>query len=526
MKQTRWILLLAAISLALALSSAFAADPVAETEQNDSPSVAQRVPANTYITGRLDSKKDVDYYRIDTDGPGCFRLVFEHEYMDKSSDVWAVTLTDADSTELVTYAIPGNVTRSAFDPLGLPAGACYVRVSNYYSSYNADMPYSLKLEYEPSDAWEKELNESFGKASRIPLNKTVSGSIMTKDDRDFYRFDLDAPGPVSVVLNHEYLETGDNRWKATLYSEDSVPLNTYSFTGKKTKNTCDPVGLPAGTYFLCVESYYHSSSSFSSIPYDLKLEYTASYDWEKELNDSFASATGVRTDTTLSGTVKDKDDVDFYAFDPDDGPGYLVLTFSHEYLETSDNRWKLTLYDGDNVEMVTYNVNGKTTKAMFDPIGIPGGRYYLRIESYYHSSGSTSSTPYEFRLAWTRDSSWEREFNNAFSSANRMETGSPVSGSVMHGKDADYYRVEIPKAGQYAVTFQHEYIETSDNRWKVTVFNADNAETGSFSVKGKETRSAFGFQMNAGYCYIKVENYYSSSSSSTSAAYQLTVVPE
>ena len=96
----------------------------------------------------------------------------------------------------------------------------------------------------------------------------------------------------------------------------------------------------------------------------------------------------------------------------------------------------------------------------------------------------------------------------------------------MHGKDADYYRVEIPKAGQYAVTFQHEYIETSDNRWKVTVFNADNAETGSFSVKGKETRSSFGFQMNAGYCYIKVENYYSSSSSSTSAAYQLTVVPE
>ena len=526
MKKALMFLLLAALSLTLSLAPAFAADPVTETGQNDSPSEAQRVPVNTYVTGILDSKKDIDYYRVDTDEPGCFRLAFEHEYMDHSDFVWAVTLTDGDSTELITFGVPGNKTKSVFDPIGLPAGTFFIRVSGYYSSSNADIAYSLKLEYEPSDAWEKELNESFGTANRVSVNKTVNGALRTKDDADYYRFSLDEPGAVSISLNHEYLETKEDRWRATLYDEDCVPLNSYGFIGSKTKNTADPVGLPAGTYFICIESYYTSSSAFSGIPYELTLNYTASDAWEKELNDSFASATRILPNRPFSGTVMDKDDIDFYAVDLEDGPGYIQLSFSHEYLETKEYRWKTTLYDEDNVAMVTYDLPGNKTKNTFDPVGLPGGRYYLRIESYYTSSGATSSTPYEFSVAYTPDLSWEREINDTFSGANRVETGVPVSGSVMHDKDVDYYRVEIPKAGPYRLTFSHEYIETGEYRWKVTLYDADSAERGTFTVTGNETRPSFGgIQLNSGIYYFRVESYYTGSASA-SVVYQLTVLPE
>ena len=525
MKKSMRLGLFIALCLSMCLSVAFAAETIAETEPNDSFSGAQRIAVQTVVNGVLDSKKDVDSYRLELPESGCVRVAFEHEYVDTSSTLWAVTLMDGDNTELVTYEIPGSKTRFLSEPMGLPAGTCFVRVSDYYTSGKANTPYSLKLEYEPSDAWEKELNETFGKANRIALNKTVSGTIRTKDDRDYYRFDLEAPGAVSVVLNHEYLETGENRWQATLYSEDSVPLYTQGFVGKKTKNVCDPVGLPAGTYFLCMESYYKSTGALSDIPYQLTMDYTASDDWERELNDTFPSATRIRTNQTYSGTVKDKEDVDFYAFDLEDGPGCVTLSFSHEYLETSESRWKLTVYDGDNVEMVTWAVAGKGSKSTFMPIGLPGGRYYLRIESYYKSSGAFSSTPYAFCLTYAPDEEWEKEFNDTFSAANRLEAGAEVSGSVMHGKDADFYRVEIPKEGMYALSFRHEYIDTSENRWKVTVYNADNAEVTRLNVKGNETRTALETSLSAGTCYIKVENYYTGGSAA-SDVYQVTLIPQ
>ncbi len=526
MKKNLRMILSLIFCLSLCLPMAFAAETAAETEPNDSFSEAQRVSVQTIVNGVLDSKKDVDSYRFDLPEAGCVRLTFEHEYVDSSSTLWAVTLTDGDSNELVTYEIRGNKTKFLSEPMGLPAGTCFVRVFDYYSSGKASMPYTLKVEYEPSDAWEKELNDSFGKASRIVLNKTFSGTIRTKDDRDYYRFDLEAPGAVSVVLNHEYLETNENRWQATLYSEENVPLYTQGFIGSKTKNACDPVGLPAGTYFICVESYYKSSSAFSGIPYELTLDYTASDEWEKELNDSFPKATRIRTDKTYNGTVKDKDDVDFYAFDLEDGPGSLTVSFSHEYLETSESRWKLTLYDGDNVEMVTWSVAGKGSKSTFAPIGLPGGRYYLRIESYYKSWGAFSSTPYAFRADYAPDSAWEREFNDAFSAANRLEAGAVVSGSLMHGRDADYYRVEAPKTGMYSLSFRHEYVDTTENRWKVTVYNADNEEITKLNVKGNETRTALDTRLNAETCYIKVESYYTGSSVFASDVYQLTLIPQ
>ena len=193
-------------------------------------------------------------------------------------------------------------------------------------------------------ASEVEGNDTFNTAQVISVNDFVKGNLVTSSDVDYYKVDLTSAGYISLTFNHDYVDSSWTYWRVTLYNEDNKELVTYGFAGNKTKSECNPIGVPAGTYYAKVSSNYHSD-----VPYELKLNYTQSNSWETEFNDSFSTANQISVNTAVNGSLMTSGDVDYYKVNVSSA-GYISLIFSHDYVDSSWTYWKATIYDSDNQE--------------------------------------------------------------------------------------------------------------------------------------------------------------------------------
>lgn len=348
---------------------------------------------------------------------------------------------------------------------------------------------------------ENEASNAMNNAQLIPANEFVEGRIIDKNDVDFFQVDLEEPGYISLTFNHEYVETKDNRWVITLYNENGTEMVSYWFNGIQTKNGTNSIGMPAGTvYIKLTRDYYHAD-----VPYRLRLNFKAADDWETEFNDNFNSADRIKPNKTVNGSIKEKNDVDFYEVELDD-PGYITLSFNHDYLETDDKRWDIFLYNEDNAEIMSWTFIGSRTKNRTMPIGVPAGTYYLKLTKDYYGS----TIPYELKLNYTASDEWETEFNNGFGSADRIRPNKVIYGTIYKAEDVDFYAVDIDGSGYINIVFDHDYVETKDNRWTVILYNEDNAEIITYKFNGNSTKNSRpGIGVKEGRYYVKVlKDYY------------------
>ena len=227
---------------------------------------------------------------------------------------------------------------------------------------------------------EREDNGSFSKAQAVKAGEFVSGSLSTSNDEDYYAVTLDRPGYISLTFNHEYIERDWTYWKVTLYNGDKNELVTSGFAGSVTKNERNPIGVPAGTYYLKVGHDYHSS-----VPYELKLNYTPANDWEQEFNDDFKTADSLTVNSVKHGSLMHSYDEDYYVFRLE-RPEVVDLSFFHEYIDNSRGYWKLKLFDGANQELFDDEVSGNENIDAEGGLSLAAGTYYLRVESWNHSS--------------------------------------------------------------------------------------------------------------------------------------------
>jgi hypothetical protein len=485
-------LLMCGLMVGLFTVAAFAAS---EVEENDSFDTAQSVLVNDFVTGNLATSGDVDYYRFTVPSDGYISLTFNHDYVDSGNTYWYVTLYNTDKSELVQYSFAGNSTKNDCNSIGVPAGTYYAKVSKYYHS---DVSYELKLNYTQSGAWETELNDSFDTADLISANSSINGSLMTSGDVDYYKITVPSNGYISLTFNHDYVDSGWDYWYVTLYNTDKRELVQYSFVGNSTKNDCNSIGVPAGTYYAKVSKYYHSDVS-----YELKLNYTQSGAWETEFNDSFDTADLISANTSIKGSLMTSSDVDYYKITvPSDG--YISLTFNHNYVDSGWDYWYVTLYNTDKSEFVQYGFAGNTTKNDCDSIGVPAGTYYAKVSKYYHSDVS-----YELKLNYTQSGAWETELNDSFDTADPISANKFISGNLMTSSDVDYYKISLSSAGNISLIFNHDYVDSGWDYWYVTLYNESIQEIVKYSFSGNQTENECeSMRVLAGTYYIKVTKYY------------------
>ena len=364
---------------------------------------------------------------------------------------------------------------------------------------------------------------SFGEATDISVNSVVTDNLESETDKNFYKFSVEADGYVSFSFSHQYVDSSSKKWSLVFYNIEQQRFFIESFYGNvldSTVITTMNIGIPKGTYYLCIQPY--SVYDYSSLLYNVRVNYTADFSWETEFNNTLPTSDFIQTNYYYHGTNMDSNDDDYYCFELYDD-SYIDVLFSHQYVDVASKKWNITIYDGSGNKLISDSYYGNvldTTVSKTCNIGLKKGKYYIRVSPY--SVYDYAKVDYSFCVECTQTSDYETEWNDSVLDADLIRAGQTISGNQMSSGDVDYYYFENKKSGIVSIDFSHEYEEKTYNRWTMTFYDKDLKKlwSESFDANNFDTYSRRDW-LESGKYYISISPY--SSYDYTSIPYHLNV---
>lgn len=123
----------------------FTASEYWETEFNDSMLTSDPIKPDTYYSGSMRDEHDVDYFEFTLTANTEIDVSFRHAYVNKSENLWALTVCSRDGTEFCTLKYSGTYDKeNVSDPIALQAGTYYVRIKSCYAIGAARFNYALE----------------------------------------------------------------------------------------------------------------------------------------------------------------------------------------------------------------------------------------------------------------------------------------------------------------------------------------------------------------------------------------------
>lgn len=304
-------------------------------------------------------------------------------------------------------------------------------------------------------------------AETISVNTWKTDYLVSYNDINEYSFRMSSDGNISVSFKHDFIDSSSSGWKIKVYNSNGDIVLERSFSCNQTQVETTKIGLPSGNYRITVED----GSKFSDINYQLRINYTASSEWEKENNDTYNQANSISVNKNINGFIEDYDDDDYYKFSLNSA-GYLSLTFNHEYIDRTSSGWQVIVYNSAGTEILSRYFYCNQTQMETAKIGLPSGSYHMVIKdgsAYY-------DVPYTFKINYTASTYWEQEINDTYNEANSITVNREVNGSIEDYSDDDYYKFSLNKAGYISLTFNHEYIDRTSSGWQVIIYNSAGTE--------------------------------------------------
>lgn len=471
-----------------------------ETENNNSQSTADTIYPNQSINGNISSKDDVDWYKITLQSNCYISLTLGHAYLE-SGNTWYVNFYNTSSDVTYDMSIAGTETSKRSCRLGLPRGTYYIKVSGDWYSHSS-INYNLRVNYVAVNYWETENNDSISSADSIAPNKSVTGSLPTKEDNDYYKFTLGSNGYISLTLNHTYIENSGRVWTVRLFrGSDGTLLEEFDYAGNIASQRSCRIGLPKGTYYAEVMADWYSHSDMD---YNLRVNYVAASYWETETNNSFSSADSISPNVSVTGSLMKDDDTDYYKFTTGSN-GYISLTLNHSYIENSGNYWKVRLYRGSDTTLIEdFYYQGNVSSQKSCRVGLPKGTYYLQVIKGDWNLGS--DVDYNLRVNYVADKSYETEINDSTSSADTITKYATSRGTLMTRDDEDYYTFSLGARCYVNFRLTHGYVDNGNDMFTLTVSNRNNVPVMTYSLTGKQTGTNQGVVLPAGKYYVKISS--------------------
>lgn len=246
----------------------FTASEEWETEFNDSFETADEFQANHSIYGALRNNSDVDWYKVNIPEDGYISLEFTHGFVDSSGRYWTAYLYGENQQKLAEYYFDGNVTSYKQGNIGVPAGDYYIKITDR-DGYS-DKDYSLKINFTSANNWETEFNDEVEKADEIKLGEKFYGSLMNKNDVDWYKFKVPENGEITLDFYHGYIDSSVSYWRVYLYDPANEEIDRYLVPGNATEYHLDELDVDPGTYFIKVTGY----DGYSDGDYSIKIDHS------------------------------------------------------------------------------------------------------------------------------------------------------------------------------------------------------------------------------------------------------------
>ena len=317
---------------------------------------------------------DTDWYKFSIAKQGVVQITFSNQ-QDSDAD-WSVKLTDASGEEIDDYDAPATTSSRTYTKIGLPAGTYYVKV---YGDYDAEgLWYDLLVSYTASTSWETELNDRFEYADTISTGRTVYGSTREPYEYDWYKFSISKPGMVQLSFSNQQASRGG--WDVTLTDANTKEITSYDFDATTASRLGGKIGLPAGTYYVKVYSDYNSHG----LQYNFKVNYTASSNWETELNNVFENADPITLGKTIYASSMDGYEKDWFKFSLSKTTKVQVFFNNDQH---SDGRWTVTLTDSNAKEISSYRFDASNKGGSTPTMTLSKGTYYIEVYPNYACDG-------------------------------------------------------------------------------------------------------------------------------------------
>ena len=361
-------------------------------------------------------------------------------------------------------------------------------------------------------AQESESNNSVDTATSISVNTNVSGNLASSSDVDWYKFTIGQDGYFNITFQHELIDTSRTYWQIRLYDSTGVNFidgnsSYFGVTGNSNRTT-NTFGVKAGTYYIKINDDY-----YSDIAYSMKVNFTASSEWESENNNSKNDADAITVNKTYNGSFSTDGDVDWYKVTiPQDGSFYV--DFQHELVDSTRTYWQIRLYDSTGVNFIDGNssyfgVTGNSNKTT-NTFGVSAGTYYIKLNDDYYSGVN-----YTLNVKFVPASDWETENNNSKDNADLISINKTYNGSFSTDGDVDWYKFNLTENGYVVVDFQHELVDSTRTYWQIRLYDSTgvnfiDGNSSYFGVTGNSNRTTNTFGVKAGTYYIKInDDYYS-----------------
>ena len=191
-----------------------------EDEPNDDlNSQAMLIDLDKKYTGNLTTGNDVDYYKFTISEKRKVWIDFSHQKTDTSDTLWSLSLEGDSEGSIISMDSTGESVSITSDAARLPAGNYYLRINDYYWS-GMDYSFCINSKIE-GEKFETEDNNDYGTATIIPINASMTGNIQSRDDVDFYRFELKKKTSIKINFYHEHFNSGDTYWWYQIYNANS-----------------------------------------------------------------------------------------------------------------------------------------------------------------------------------------------------------------------------------------------------------------------------------------------------------------
>ena len=427
---------------------------------------ATSIGLNTTYNATTSRTSVTHWYKFTMSKAGMVQLKFAHANLSSASNstAWRIDFIADQVGGLVTVTSGMQDTQNQTAKIGLDAGTYYVQITGTGVLTVGSAAYSFSVQYEDTYC-ETEQNNTIATADNYDrLGQTITGSISSASDTDYYKITSTTKGYLSFQLQHDKVS---GRLSTDIYSVavcDAAGNTMYTMTSKKDEEKSESVnfGLDAGTYYLKVSGIQYMDASGSLTvqgangeTYKLKASWTNADNWESESNDDINTADTMTPGKAVYGSLYGVSDSDYYGFQTTKD-GYIVINLQHSKVTGWQNKaiYAVTVCDtsGNSIYEMTSKAEDESTDSI--KLGLSAGKYYIKVagqNAYYDGN-------YVIKTTFKACSTWEHESNDTYDTANTAVSGTTYSGDIRTYSDVDYFKTSLSANGYINVKLTHPVV--------------------------------------------------------------------
>lgn len=427
---------------------------------------ATSIGLNTTYNATTSRTSVTHWYKFTMSKAGMVQLKFAHANLSSASNstAWRIDFIADQVGGLVTVTSGMQDTQNQTAKIGLDAGTYYVQITGTGVLTVGSAAYSFSVQYEDTYC-ETEQNNTIATADNYDrLGQTITGSISSASDTDYYKITSTTKGYLSFQLQHDKVS---GRLSTDIYSVavcDAAGNTLYTMTSKKDEEKTESInfGLDAGTYYLKVSGIQYMDASGSLTvqgangeTYKLKVSWTNADNWESESNDDINTADTMTSGKAVYGSLYGVSDSDYYGFQTTKD-GYIVINLQHSKVTGWQNKaiYAVTVCDtsGNSIYEMTSKAEDEATDSI--KLGLSAGKYYIKVagqNAYYGGN-------YVIKTTFKACSTWEHESNDTYDTANTAVSGTTYSGDIRTYSDVDYFKTSLSANGYINVKLTHPVV--------------------------------------------------------------------